>query len=591
MKGYWNRPDATAEAITRRLVPHRRHGQGRRGRLLLHRRPQEGHDHPRRLQRLPARDRGGALRAPGRARGGGRRRARTTTWARRSAPPSCSRTARRSTADELRDVRQGARRGLQVPAPRSGSSTSCPRARPARSSSARSRSRSRSRRRSSASASAILGLVRVWMAACALVLLVLGCGSGDGNAAPTRTARPEAPAGEQREADRHPGGAAGRAAARIGNFDQPLYVTAPPGDARRLFVVEQAGRIRVVRNGQTLAEPFLDSARQVTSRRRAGPAAARVRARLRDQRPLLRRLHRPRRRHARSSSTTRASDGTRRPRHRARGCLQRPARAPTTTAASSRSGPTACSTSASATAAAAATSTANAATARTSARCSARSCASTRRPTRRPALHDPARQPVRRTRRRRGRDLGLRPAQPVALLVRPRDRRPLRSATSARTTARRSTSRARGRAQGVNFGWRVVGGHARATTRPSARRARSRPVLEYAHDGGSCSITGGYVVRDPRLPASTAATSTATTAAAQILLSARWLPRGATRACARLGLQCPTLSSFGEDAAGRVYATSLDGPVYRLDPRWMRRAGATSTSRCVRAPTTRARSR
>ena len=27
------------------------------------------------------------------------------------------------------------------------------------------------------------------------------------------------------------------------------------------------------------------------------------------------------------------------------------------------------------------------------------------------------------------------------------------------------------------------------------------------------------------------------------------------------------LSSFGEDARGRVYVTSLDGPVYRLVPR------------------------
>ena len=46
MKGYWNRPDATAEAIRGRLVSLRRPGSsGRRG-LLLHRRPQEGHDHP-----------------------------------------------------------------------------------------------------------------------------------------------------------------------------------------------------------------------------------------------------------------------------------------------------------------------------------------------------------------------------------------------------------------------------------------------------------------------------------------------------------------------------------------------------------------
>jgi hypothetical protein len=32
-------------------------------------------------------------------------------------------------------------------------------------------------------------------------------------------------------------------------------------------------------------------------------------------------------------------------------------------------------------------------------------------------------------------------------------------------------------------------------------------------------------------------------------------------------LTVPSLSSFGVDARGRVYATSLDGPVYRLVPR------------------------
>jgi hypothetical protein len=33
-----------------------------------------------------------------------------------------------------------------------------------------------------------------------------------------------------------------------------------------------------------------------------------------------------------------------------------------------------------------------------------------------------------------------------------------------------------------------------------------------------------------------------------------------------LGLEVPQLSSFGEDAAGRVYVVSLEGPVYRLLP-------------------------
>ena len=44
----------------------------------------------------------------------------------------------------------------------------------------------------------------------------------------------------------------------VGTFDQPVYVTSPPGDTSRLFVVEKTGRIRIVKNGSTLATPFLD---------------------------------------------------------------------------------------------------------------------------------------------------------------------------------------------------------------------------------------------------------------------------------------------------------------------------------------------
>src|SRR5215211_5030084 len=48
---------------------------------------------------------------------------------------------------------------------------------------------------------------------------------------------------------------------KIGTFDQPVYATAPPGDRRRLFVVERTGRIRVVRDRRRLATPFLDLSR------------------------------------------------------------------------------------------------------------------------------------------------------------------------------------------------------------------------------------------------------------------------------------------------------------------------------------------
>ena len=45
---------------------------------------------------------------------------------------------------------------------------------------------------------------------------------------------------------------------KIGDFDDPVYVTAPPGDRRRVFVVEQGGTVRIVRGGNTLDRPFLD---------------------------------------------------------------------------------------------------------------------------------------------------------------------------------------------------------------------------------------------------------------------------------------------------------------------------------------------
>src|SRR5215203_4928656 len=47
-------------------------------------------------------------------------------------------------------------------------------------------------------------------------------------------------------------------------LSNPVYVTTPPGDSR-LFVVEQAGRIRIVQNGQLATTPFLDITSRVAS--------------------------------------------------------------------------------------------------------------------------------------------------------------------------------------------------------------------------------------------------------------------------------------------------------------------------------------
>ncbi len=44
----------------------------------------------------------------------------------------------------------------------------------------------------------------------------------------------------------------------------PLFLTAPPGDNSRFFIVEKLGRIRIVKNGTLLGTPFLDISSQVS---------------------------------------------------------------------------------------------------------------------------------------------------------------------------------------------------------------------------------------------------------------------------------------------------------------------------------------
>lgn len=47
-------------------------------------------------------------------------------------------------------------------------------------------------------------------------------------------------------------------------LDDPTYLTAPPNDAR-LFVVEKSGRVRIIKEGSTLAAPFIDLSDSVSN--------------------------------------------------------------------------------------------------------------------------------------------------------------------------------------------------------------------------------------------------------------------------------------------------------------------------------------
>jgi glucose/arabinose dehydrogenase len=122
----------------------------------------------------------------------------------------------------------------------------------------------------------------------------------------------------------------------------------------------------------------------------------------------------------------------------------------------------------------------------------------------------------------------------------------------------------RGKGRGADFGWRVYEGNARYTD-DQAAPGSVRPVIVRPHSKGWCSITGGYIVRDRRLAALRGRYIFGDFCKGQIF-AARLSP-GRARNVHATRLKVPSLSSFGEDADGRVYAVSLNGPVYRLAPR------------------------
>ncbi len=122
----------------------------------------------------------------------------------------------------------------------------------------------------------------------------------------------------------------------------------------------------------------------------------------------------------------------------------------------------------------------------------------------------------------------------------------------------------RDRAAGTNFGWRVFEGRTRFAEGESAP-GHVPPVIVRSHSSGNCSITGGVVVRDPALPALRGRYVFGDFCDGRLLTSR--LRTGRASAVRPTGLKVSSLSSFGEDARGRVYATSLGGSVYRLAAR------------------------
>lgn len=125
----------------------------------------------------------------------------------------------------------------------------------------------------------------------------------------------------------------------------------------------------------------------------------------------------------------------------------------------------------------------------------------------------------------------------------------------------RASPRARRPRGGANFGWPLFEGTRRY--RSGEAPGHVPPVIQRAHSqGGGCSITGGYVIRDRSLRGLRGSYVFGDLCDARLRV-ARIRP-GAVRGGRLLGVGVPELVSFGEDARGRVYAVSLAGGVFRL---------------------------
>jgi glucose/arabinose dehydrogenase len=113
---------------------------------------------------------------------------------------------------------------------------------------------------------------------------------------------------------------------------------------------------------------------------------------------------------------------------------------------------------------------------------------------------------------------------------------------------------------GRNYGWnRREGTHRFAGDRPPGA---IDPVIEYGHDNGACTVIGGPVYRGHDIPGLRGAYLYGDFCAGWV--KAARLQHGRVAEQRDLGLNIPQLSSFGTGPDGELYALSLTGPVFRL---------------------------
>ena len=113
-----------------------------------------------------------------------------------------------------------------------------------------------------------------------------------------------------------------------------------------------------------------------------------------------------------------------------------------------------------------------------------------------------------------------------------------------------------------NYGWNLYEGSRRFSSGEPSTGRLVFPVYEYGREQGNCTVIGGYVYRG-RARAAERGRYVVGDFCSGIVWSFR-VVSGKAQGLRTEPFRVPSLTSFGENAAGELFAVSHDGVVYRL---------------------------
>ncbi len=118
-----------------------------------------------------------------------------------------------------------------------------------------------------------------------------------------------------------------------------------------------------------------------------------------------------------------------------------------------------------------------------------------------------------------------------------------------------------GSSGGRNYGWNIMEGRSCFDGSRCPLAGDSLPVAQYSHDGGNCSITGGFVYRGKASPNMVGQYVFADFCSGRI-----WsMPAaGGTADLVERADTSLSITSFGESEDGELHAVSIDGGLYRV---------------------------